>query len=134
MVAYRTQPPTPTPTSWPPPAQARGGHIHGGLAGGEWAKGLNPSRTLIHIDMTEPERAGALRKKGQTIDLWQKLQLALPELRAVPLIPAPKTIDSRFGVVSMYGSGKLKSGFHRIYPTTNLVHCPVRMDMIALNE
>ena len=30
----------------------------------EWAKGLDPSPTLIHIDMREPARAGALRKKG----------------------------------------------------------------------
>ena len=29
----------------------------------EWAKGLDPSPTLIHINMREPERADALRKK-----------------------------------------------------------------------
>ena len=54
----------------------------GGLLVGEvmeWAKGLDPFPTLIHIDMREPERAGALRKKGWATDLWQQLQLALPK-------------------------------------------------------
>ena len=109
----------------------------GGLLVGEvveWAKGLDPSPTLIHIDVREYERAGALRKKGWARDLWQQLELVLPELRAVRLIPAPKTVDSLLGVMSMHGSGKLKSGVCRIYPTTNLVHCPLHMDMIALNK
>ena len=100
----------------------------------EWAKGLGPPPPLIHIDMREPEPAGALRKKGWAIDLWQQLQLALPELRAVRLIPAPKTVASLLGVMSMHGLGKLKSGVCKIYPTTNVVHCPPRMDMIALNK
>ena len=72
----------------------------GGLLVGEvveWAKGLDPSPTLSHIDMREPERAGALRKKGWATDLLQQLQLALPELRAVRLIPAPNTVDSLWG-------------------------------------
>ena len=102
----------------------------------EWANGLDPSPTLIHIDMRDPERAGALRKKGWATDLWQQLQLALRELRAVRLIPAPKTVDSLLGVMSMHGSGKLKSGVFTMHPTTNLVPahlCPA-MDMIALNE
>ena len=108
----------------------------GGLLVGEvveWAKGLDPSPTLIHIDMREPECAGALRKKGWATDLWQQLVLA-PELRTVRLIPAPKTVDSLWGVMSMHGTGKLKSGVCTIYPTTNLVHCPPHMDMIALNQ
>ena len=66
--------------------------------------------------------------------MWQKLQPALPELRAIRLIPAPKTVDFLLGVMSMHGPGKLKSGVCSIYCTTNLVHCPLRMDMIALNE
>ena len=90
----------------------------------EWAKGLDPSPNLIHIDMREPERAGAVPKKGWATHPWQQLQLALPELRAVRLIPAPKTVDSLLGVMSMHGSGKLKSGVCRIYRTNNLVHCP----------
>ena len=60
----------------------------GGLLVGEvvvWAKGLDHSPTLIHIDVRAPERAGALRKKGWATNLWQ--QLALPEFRAC-LIPA----------------------------------------------
>ena len=99
----------------------------GGLLVGEvveWAKGLDPSPTLIHIEMREPARAGALRKKGWTTDLWHQLQLALPELRAVHLIPTPKTVDSLLGVMSQHGAGKLKSGGCTIYPNTNLLHCP----------
>ena len=39
----------------------------GGLPVGDvvaLANGLDPSRTLIHIDLRDPERAGALGKKG----------------------------------------------------------------------
>ena len=92
----------------------------GGLLVGEvveWAKDLDPSPTLIHIDMREPERAVALRKKGWAIDLWQQLQPAPPELRAVRLIPAPKMLDSLSGVICMHASGKWKLGVCRIYPT-----------------
>ena len=71
---------------------------------------MHPSPTLIHIDMREPGCAGALCKKGCATDLWQQLQLALLELRTVHLIPAPKAVDSPLGVISMHGSGKLKSG------------------------
>ena len=111
-----------------------GGLLVGG--GSEWAKGLDPSPTLIHIDTREPARDGALRKKGWTTELWHQLQLALLELRAVRLIPAPKTVDSLLGVMSQQGAGKLKSGVCTVYPTTNLLHCPPppRMDMIAFNE
>ena len=77
----------------------------------EWAKGWDPSPNLIHIDMREPERAGALCNKRWAIELWQQLLLALLELRAVCLIPAPKKIDSLLGVISSHGAGKLKSGF-----------------------
>ena len=90
----------------------------------DWAKGLDPSPTLIRIDTGEPEAAGALRKKGWATKLWQRLQLALPELRAVRLISATKTVDSLLGVMSVHGAGKLKSGFA---PST-------RMDVITLNE
>ena len=43
-------------------------------------------------------------------------------------------VDSLLEIMSMHGAGKLKSGVCRIYPTTNFLHCPPRMDMIALNE
>ena len=65
----------------------------GGLLVGEvmeWAKGLDPSSTVIHIDRREPGRASALRQKGWATDLSQQLQLALPALRAIRFIPAPK--------------------------------------------
>ena len=39
----------------------------------ERAKGLDPSATLVHIDMREPARAGALRKNEWTTDLWHQL-------------------------------------------------------------
>ena len=99
----------------------------GGLVVGEvmeWAKGLDRSPTLIYINMREPARAGAFRKKGWTTELWHQLQLALPELRAVRLIPAPKTVDSLREVMSQHGAGKLKSGVCTVYPTANLLHCP----------
>ena len=100
----------------------------------EWARGLDPSTTLIHIDTRRLERAGALHKTGWGTELWQQLQLALPELRAVRLIPAHKTVDSFLGVLSVHGAGKLKLGVCTVYPTTNVVYCLPLMDMMALNE
>ena len=50
-----------------------------------WATGLDPSTTLIHIDMREPERAGALRKKGWAADLWQQ-----PRVEGRPPYPRPQ--------------------------------------------
>ena len=74
-----------------------------------------PSPTLIHIDMREPARAGALYKKGWTTDLWHQLQLALPELRAVRLIPAPKTVDSLLGGHVAARGGEVEvGGLHRL--------------------
>ena len=109
MVASPTQLPTPTSTSSALPCRVHAleqATYTGGLLVrdvGDWATGLYPSPTLIYIDMREPERAGALHKKGWATDLWQQLQL--PELRAVRLIPAPKTVDSLLGVMSKHGSG-----------------------------
>ena len=71
------------------------------------------------------------------MDLWHQLQLALPELRAIRLIPALKTVDSLLGVISQHGAGKLNSGVWPVYPASNLLHRsppPPRMDMITLNE
>ena len=53
--------PTPLFRPPPPPAHAGGGHIHGGVF--LWQvvdceKSLDPSPTLNHIDMREPERVG----------------------------------------------------------------------------
>ena len=76
----------------------------------QWAKGLDLSPTLIHIHMREHKHESALRKLGWATDLWQQLQLALPELRAVRLIPAPETVDSLCRLMPMHGLGKLKSG------------------------
>ena len=66
--------------------------------------------------------------------MWHQLQAALPELRAVNLIPVSKTVDCLLGVMSQQRAGKLKAGVSTVYPTTNLLHCPCHMDMIALNE
>ena len=75
----------------------------------EWAKGLDSSPNLIRIDMREPARAEALRKKGWTTDLWHQLQLA------VRLIPATKAVDSLLRVMLQHGAGKFKSGgLHRL--------------------
>ena len=100
----------------------------------EWGKGFDPSLTLIHIYTRDPERAGALLNKGWATDLWQQLQLALPELRVVCIILAPKIVDSLLGVMPTHGAGKLRSGVCNVYPTANLVHCPPCMDMIAVNQ
>ena len=80
----------------------------GGLLVGEVVervKGLDPTPTLIHIDIREPERVGALHKKGCATELRQQLQLAPSELRPIRLIPAPKTLDSLLRVMSMSGAG-----------------------------
>ena len=60
--------------------------------------------------------------------------MALPGLRAVRLIPAGSTVDSLLGIMATHTVGKPKPGLYAIYPTTGLVHCPVRMDMIAINN
>ena len=112
----------------------RGEDLGGGGEVVEWAKGLGTCPTLIHIDMREPERTGALRKKGWAIELWQQLQLALPMLRAIGLIPARETVHSLLEVMSTHGADKLKSGVCTVYPTTNLIHCPLRRDMIAVDK
>ena len=105
------------------------------------AKGLDPPPpphppTLIHIDMRDPERAGALCKKGWATHLGRELQLTLPNLRALCLIHSLKTVDSLLAVMTTHGAGKTKSGLCTVYPTTNLIPCappPPHMDMIALN-
>ena len=92
----------------------------------ERAKGLDPFPTVNHIDMREPEHAGALRKKRCATELWPQLHPPPPpELTAFRLIHAPETVDSLFRVMSMHGVGKLKSGACTIYPTANLIHCPL---------
>ena len=60
--------------------------------------------------------------------------MALPGLRAVRLIPTGSTVDSFLGIMAMHTVGKPKPGLCAIYPTTGLVHCPMRMDMIAINN
>ena len=80
----------------------------GGMRVGEvvvWAKGLRASPTLSHIDMRESPHDGALRKKGWTTDVWHQVQLALPELRAVRLIPAPKRLTPSWGSCCSTGRG-----------------------------
>ena len=60
--------------------------------------------------------------------------MALPGLRGVRLIPTGSTVDSLLGIMATYTVGKPKPGLRAIYPTTSLVHCPMRMDMIAINN
>ena len=60
--------------------------------------------------------------------------MTLPALRAVRLIPADSTVDSLLGILATHSVGKPKPWLCAIYPTTGLVQCPMRMDMIAINN
>ena len=109
----------------------------GGLAVEEvvwWAKGLAMPPHVIHVDMCTPERPAWLGKKGWATLLFPELQVALPRLRAVRLIPARDSVESLLGIMATHTVGKPKPGLCAIYPTTGLVHCPMRMDMIAINK
>ena len=109
----------------------------GGLAVEEvvgWAKGLATHPQLIHVDMRTAERAGWFGKKGWATHLFRELQVALPGLRAIRLIPTGSTVDSILAIIATHTVGKPKPGLCAIYPTTNLVHCPKRMDIIAINN
>ena len=109
----------------------------GGLAVEEvvgWAKGLAMPPQVTHVGMRTPERAGWFGKKGWATHLFRELQVALPGLRAVRLIPARDTVESLLGIMATHTVGKPKPGLCAIYSTTGLVHCPMRMDMIAINN
>ena len=109
----------------------------GGLAVEEvvgWAKGLSMPPHVIHVDMRTPERAGWLGKKGWATLLFRELQVDLPGLRAVRLIPARDSVESLLAIMATHTVGKPKPGLCAIYPTTGLVRCPMRMDMIAINN
>ena len=87
----------------------------GGLAVEEvvgWAKGLAMPPHVIHVDMHTPERAGWLGKKGWATLLYRELQVALPGLRAVRLIPARDTVESLLGIMAMHTVGKPKPLCH----------------------
>ena len=99
-----------------------------------WAKGLAMPPQVIHVDMRSLERAGWFGKKGWATHLFRELQVALPGLRAVRLISARDTVKSLLGIMATHTVGKPKPGLCAIYPTTGLVHRPMRMDMIAINN
>ena len=60
---------------------------------------------FIHVDMRYPERAGALRNQRWDTPLWRKLHLVLPNLQALRVIPAPKTVNSLLAVMTTHGGG-----------------------------
>ena len=99
-----------------------------------WAKGFATPPQLIHVDMRTAERVGWFGEKGWPTHLFRELQVALPGLRAVRLIPAGSTVDSLLGIMAKHTVGKPKPGLCAIYPTSGLVHCPMRMDMMAINN
>ena len=81
-----------------------------------------------------PPKGRVLGKKGwATLLLWE-LQVALPGLRAVRLFPARDTVESLLGIMATHTVGKPKAGLCAIYHTNGLVHFPMRMDMIAINN
>ena len=112
----------------------------GGLAAEEvvgWAKGLAtppPPPQLIHVDRRTAERSGWFGEKRLATQLFGKLQVALLGLRSVRLIPTGSTVDSLSVITATHTLGKPKPGPCAIYPTTGLIHCPMRMDMIANNN
>ena len=81
-----------------------------------------------------PRKRGWFGKKGWATHLFRELQVALPGLRVVRLIPARDTVESLLGIMATHTLGKPKPVLCAIYPTTGLVHCPMRMDMIAINN
>ena len=60
--------------------------------------------------------------------------MALPGLWAVRLLHVGPIVDSLSKIMATHTVGKPKPGLCAIYPTTGLVHCPMRMDMIAINN
>ena len=109
----------------------------GGLAVEEvvgWAKGLAMPPHVICVDMRTPERAAWLGKKGWATLLFRELQVARPGLRAVRLIPARDSVGNLLEIMATHTVGKPKPGLCPLYPTTGRVHCPMRMDMIAINN
>ena len=80
------------------------------------------------------ERAGWTGKKGWATHFLRELQVAFPALRAVRLIPTNSTVDSILAIMATHTVGKPQPGLCAIYPTSNLVHCPKGMDMIAINN
>ena len=97
-----------------------------------WAKGLATPSQLIHVDMCTAERAGWFGKKGWATHLFRELQVALPGLRAVRLIPAGSTVDSLLGIMATHTVGKPKPGFCAIYSTTGLSQRRSRLDIDAV--
>ena len=75
-----------------------------------WAKGLATPPHFIHVDMRTPERAGWFGKKGWATRLFPELQVALPGLRAVRLIPTRDTAESLLGIMATHTVGKPKPG------------------------
>ena len=73
-------------------------------------------------------------EKSWTTHLFRELQAALPGLRAVRLIPAGSAVDSLLGIMATHTVGKAKPGLCAIRPTTGLVYCRMRTDMIAINN
>ena len=83
-----------------------------------WAKGLAMPPQLIHVDMRTSERAGWFGKKGWATHLFQELQVALPGLRAVRLIPARDTVESLLGIMATHTVGKPNPGLCASVPST----------------
>ena len=109
-----------------------GGVAVEGLVG--CAKELATSPQLIHVHMRTAEEAGWFGEQGWATHLFRALQVALPGLRAIRLIPAGSTMDSLLGIMATHTVGKPKPGLCAIYPTSDLVHRPMWMDMIAIHK
>ena len=82
----------------------------------------------------QPKGRDGLGKKVGPLSFCREWQAALPGLGAFRLIPTGSTVDNLLAIMATHTASKPKPGLFAIYPTTNLVHCPKRMDMIAINN
>ena len=80
-----------------------------------WAKGLATPPRLIHVDMRTAERAAWSAKKAWATHLFRELQVALPGLRAVRLIPIGSTVESLLGIMATLTVGKPKPGLRHLH-------------------
>ena len=99
-----------------------------------WAKGLAMPPPRDPCGHAHPRKGGMVGEKRLGHSSFPGVAGGPPSLRAVRLIPARDSVESLLGIMATHTVGKPKRGLCAIYPTTGLVYCPMRMDMIAMNN